>query len=163
MKKVKSWMSFGILMGLLSLPSLAGAAPTGAPLTVSLPNVNLDSSVPISTVIVQPVTTTNIDPSLNYIGFQADFTFDSSVISFMAPVVQAAGLTGSGWTVAGNILPNPPTGIRTLRVSAFVNDGLTPLSGAGVLYNLRMIRVSSCAGCDHDTGLAASARRFSLH
>ena len=126
----------------LLMGGIVSAAPNGTSITVGLPTLSMDTSVPITTVIVQPITTTNIDPSLNLIGFQGDFTFDSTVCSFMAPVVQAAGLTGTGWTVSGNVLPGPGP-IRTLRVSAFVNDGLTPLSGAGTLYNLRMIRVSS--------------------
>src|SRR6266571_2445203 len=61
-------------------PPLPFAAPQGAPLiTVSLPTDNLDNSVPISTVIIEPVMTTLIDPTttggLNYVGFQGDFLF----------------------------------------------------------------------------------------
>jgi hypothetical protein len=123
--------------------SLGTPTPTPTPaITVSLPSDTLDNSVPIATVFSEPVVTTNIDASLEYIGFEGDFTFDETVVTFSDPFVEQAGLTASGWTVAGNILPGPGP-IRTLRVSAFVNNGTTALSGSGVLYNLRMLRVSS--------------------
>src|SRR6476619_7983898 len=41
-----------------------------APITVSLPIDSLDVSVPFPTVFIKPVTTTNIDSILNYVGFQ---------------------------------------------------------------------------------------------
>src|SRR5438552_1212339 len=99
MRTTKIWMLFAVMLGMLSAQTKA--APSGSGITVTLPTVSLDTSVPSSTVIVQSIMTTNIDPSLNYIGFQGDFTFDSSVVTFPNPVVQAAGLTGSGWTVSG--------------------------------------------------------------
>src|SRR5450432_4194191 len=63
------------------LPLGPGPTPTPSPvpITVSLPIASFDTSVPIATVIIQPVNTTNIDPSLNYVGFQGDLTFDSAV------------------------------------------------------------------------------------
>src|SRR5262245_33433481 len=67
------------------------ALPNGA-IVVALPNAMLDVSVPSSTVILQPVTTTNIDAGLNYIGFQGDFLFDSNIVTFTAPFVSADGL-----------------------------------------------------------------------
>ena len=95
--------------------------PTGG-VTVSLPIDTFDTSVPIGNQIIQPVTTTNIDVSLNYVGFQGDFTFNETVATFPAPFVQTAGLTGGGnWNVTANVLPGPGP-IRTLRVSAFALD-----------------------------------------
>ena len=121
-------------------------APAGG-VTVSLPIANFDTSVPINTQIIQPVTTTQIDASLNYVGFQGDFTFNETVCTFPAPFVQAAGLTGGGnWNVTANVLPGSGP-IRILRVSAFAQD-FVPLNGSGVLYNLRMLRVSSTPGAN---------------
>src|SRR5690242_11626418 len=68
-------------------------APAGvpAPITVSLPTQGFDNSVPSSTVIIEPVTTTLIDSTTsggtNLVGFQGDFTFDSAVITFDDPFV----------------------------------------------------------------------------
>ena len=160
-----SWKSVTLAVTaslLMSGVASAQPTPTPAPVTVSLPIASLDNSVPIATVIIQPVVTTNIDPSLNYIGFQGDFTFDETVVTFSTPFVEAAGLTATGWTVAGNILPGPGP-IRTLRVSAFSNDGFTPLNGSGTLYNLRMLRVSSTPGASTALTWAAGPEQLSLH
>src|SRR5262249_46486585 len=54
-------------------------------ISVSLPVDTMDPSVPSSTVLIKPVICSNIDSNLNYVGFQADFTFDSSVVSFASP------------------------------------------------------------------------------
>ena len=63
--------------------------PTPQPVKVTLPTDSFDTSVASSTVIIKPMITTSIDPSLNYIGFQADFFFDSAVIGFASsPVVE---------------------------------------------------------------------------
>src|SRR5205823_5942605 len=101
--------------------------------------------------------TSNIDASLHYVGFQGDFTFDETIITFPIPPMQKAGLTGGNWTVTGNILPGPGP-IRTLRLSAYVNDYPpgTPLSGSGTLYELRMLRVSSTPGASTALTWAAS-------
>src|SRR4029079_4512964 len=101
-------------------------------ITVSLPvdSTSFDVSQNITTVIIEPVNSTNIQASLNYIGFQGDFTYNPAVVSFSTPPAAAAGLTGSGWTVSANTLPGPGS-LRTFRVSAFSNDGVTPLSGSG--------------------------------
>ena len=74
------------------------------------------------------------------VGFQGDFTFDERIVTFQSPPVQKAGLTGGNWNVSGNVLPGAGP-IRTLRISAYSND-LTPLSGSGTLFELRMTRVS---------------------
>ena len=94
--------------------------PSAAPVTVSLPTDTFDNSVPISTVIVEPVVVTNIDASLNYVGFQGDFSFDETVATFANPPMQSGGLTGGNWNVTGNVIPGPGP-IRTARVSAFSN------------------------------------------
>jgi len=52
-------------------------------------------------------------------------------------------LTGGDWNVSGNVLPGAGP-IRTLRISAYSND-LTPLSGSGTLFDLRMTRVTKAA------------------
>ena len=117
------------------------------PITVSLPIDTFDTSVPSATVIIEPVTTTLIDPprGLNYIGFQGDFTFDSAVVTFATPQVQPAGLTATNWNVSANILNTGPGTLKTLRISAFSLD-FTPLNGMGTLFNLRMLRVSNTPG-----------------
>src|SRR2546429_178944 len=79
--------------------------PQGTGITVSLPVDTMDVSVPISTVIIEAVVTTNIDSSLNYVGFQGDFTFDSTVVTFANPPAQKAGLSGGNLNVSGNNLP----------------------------------------------------------
>lgn len=134
-----------------------GAGPRQA-ITVSLPTASLDNSVPISTIIPEPVSTTTIDAALNLVGFQGDFSFDETVITFATPPVQNAGLTAGNWNVSGNIIPGPGP-IRTLRVSAFSND-FTPLSGSGTLYNLRMLRVSSTPGANSPLIWAADPNNF---
>jgi hypothetical protein len=103
---------------------------------VALPNVAVDSS---KTAFTAEVVTSMIDPRNNLVGFQGDIIFDSSVVSFKTPPVEAAGLTGTNWQVSANILPGSGP-IRTLRVSAVSLD-FTPLSGSGTLFELRMTRV----------------------
>ncbi len=115
------------------------------PVTVSLPSDSFNTSVPSSTVIIEPVVTTLIHPSLGYTGFQADFIFDSAVVSFSSPFAQPAGLTGTNFNVSANILNTGPGTVKTLRISAFSLD-LTPLNGSGLLFNLRMLRVSGTPG-----------------
>ena len=127
-----------------SLPPLPRGGATPPPI-VTLPSDLLSSAVPIANVIPEPVTTTAIDPTLDYVGFQGDFTYDSAVVSFSPPFVQAAGLTAANWTVSATIINSGPGTIRTLRVSASSNDS-TPLNGAGTLFELMMLRVSSNTG-----------------
>src|SRR4029077_14712804 len=87
-----------------------------------------------------PVVTTAINPSSNLVGFQGDLTFDERVVTFQNDPVQKAGLTAGNWNVAGNVLEGPGP-IRTLRVSAYATD-LTPLSGAGTLFELNIVKVN---------------------
>ena len=114
---------------------------------VSLPVATIDTSV---TDFTQPVVTSVINATDNLLGFQGDFTFDETVVTFDpdAPV-QAAGLTGgtgaNSWTVVGNVLAGAGP-IRTLRVLGYVTNGVTRLVGSGTLYQLNMIRVSSTPG-----------------
>ena len=109
---------------------------------VSLPVATINTSV---TNFTQPVVTSAINGADNLVGFQGDFTFDSSVITFQSTPVSGAGLTGGNWNVTGNVFGAGT--IKTLRVSAFSND-FTPLSGSGTLYNLNMTRVSSTPGAN---------------
>src|SRR5689334_10466014 len=77
--------------------------------TVSLPNDSLYTAVPIDTIVIEPVITTAITPTLDemgnctdncFIGFQGEFTYDSSVIDFPPGIIPgAAGLTANGWDV----------------------------------------------------------------
>jgi hypothetical protein len=110
---------------------------------VSLPDVEVDPSV---TDFVVAVTTTTINPGDQLIGFQGDFTFDERVVTFQDPPVAQAGLTAGNWSVDGNVLPGDGP-IRTLRISAYSVD-LTPLSGAGTLFNLNMTRVDGAPGAN---------------
>jgi hypothetical protein len=129
-------------------PSQTAAADDGTsegevPVTVaalSLPNVAVDAFV--TNFIVQ-VTTTAIDAKNKLVGFQGDFTFDESVVTFQSEPVQKAGLTAGNWNVSGNVLDGAGP-IRTLRISAYSND-FAPLSGSGTLFELRMTRVSQAA------------------
>ena len=107
---------------------------------VALPEVAVDRS---KGNFIAAVKTTAIDAKDKLIGFQGDFTFDERVVTFQSQSVQKAGITGGNWNVSGNVLPGPGP-IRTLRISAFSND-LTPLSGSGTLFELRMISVSKAA------------------
>ena len=138
--------------------------PTPQPITVSLPIDTFDTSVPIATVIIEPVLTTLIDPAttagLNYVGFQGDFTFDSAVVSFVTPgQVQKAGLTAGDWNVSSNILNTGPGTLKTLRISAFSND-FTPLNGAGTLFELKMLRMSGTPGNTCPLVWAAAPQNF---
>jgi hypothetical protein len=110
--------------------------------TVALPEAALDqtrSNFPTA------VTTKGIAPEDRLIGFQGDFTFDERVVTFQSEPVQKAGLTAGNWNVSGHVLDGPGP-IRTLRVSAYSIDTVTPLSGSGTLFQLNMIRVSKAAG-----------------
>src|SRR5215831_13753404 len=144
-----------VTLAVLGSMLISGAAfgqtptPSATPVTVSLPIDTLDTTVPDSMVVPMPVNTTDIDSNLNYVGFQADFNFDETVLTFGSPPVMNAGLTGGNWNVSGNVIPGGGP-MRTLRVSAFSND-FTPLSGSGMLYQIRMLRVSGTPGAS--TGL----------
>jgi hypothetical protein len=108
---------------------------------VSLPTATIDTSV---TNFTQPVVTSAINASDGLVGFQGDFTFDETVVTFQSSPVSAAGLTANNWNVLGNVIPGGGP-IRTLRISAFSND-FNPLSGSGTLFNLNLTRVSSTPG-----------------
>ena len=103
---------------------------------VELPDVAVDQSKGSS---ITAVRTSEIDAKNKLIGFQGDFTFDESVVTFQNPPVQKAGLTAGNWNVSGNVLAGVGP-IRTVRISAFSND-FTPLSGKGTLFELRMTPV----------------------
>ena len=117
---------------------------------VSLPTNTISTSV---TTFTEPVVTSAINAANNLIGFQGDFTFDSSVVTFQSTPVSSAGLTASNWNVTGFVQAGGGP-IRTLRISAFSND-VTPLSGSGILFSLNMLRVSSTPGAN--TALAWAA------
>jgi hypothetical protein len=132
--------------------------PTPTPVVVamvSLPIATVDTSV---TNFTQPVVTSTINAANNLIGFQGDFTYDETVVTFQSPPVSSAGLTASNWNVTGAVQPGGGP-IRTLRVSAFSND-FTPLSGSGTLYNLNMTRVSSTPGASTALTWAAPPNNF---
>lgn len=132
-------------------------SPTGPTTEVkqaapSSPLVESSVSLPIATVATPTVTNFNLTINVSdttgqsYIGFQGDFTFDSSVVTFQATPVTASGLTASGWSASGNVIGAGT--IRTLRVIIDANspDGTTFLTGAGTLCRLNMTRVSSSVG-----------------
>jgi hypothetical protein len=121
--------------------------------TVSLPVANVSTNVSVFTL---PVATTNINSADNLIGFQGDFTFDSSVVSFQATPASPAGLTATNWNVSGNVLGSGT--IKTLRISAFSTTS-TPLSGSGILFNLNFTRVGN-AGATTTLQWAASPNNF---
>src|ERR1051325_3654744 len=112
-----SWkfVVFAVLGSMLISGAAFGQTPTpsGTPITVSLPIDTLDTSIPNTTVVPKPVNTTNIDSSLHYVGFQADFNFDETILTFGTPPVMNAGLTGGNWNVSGNVIPGGGP-IRTL-------------------------------------------------
>ena len=61
-------------------------APAGLPgITISLPIDTIDTSVPSTTILLKPVNATQINAAQNLVGFQGDFVFDSSVVSFTTP------------------------------------------------------------------------------
>jgi hypothetical protein len=121
--------------------------------------------LPVATVdtatnnFTAPLTASTINGTDNLIGFQGDFTFDETVVTFQSPLVAAGGLTATNWTVAANVLPGGGP-IRTLRVSAFSNDGITPLSGSGTLFTLNLTRVSSTPGASTPLVWAATPNDF---
>ena len=101
------------------------------------------------TDFTQPVVTSAINAADHLVGFQGDFTFDETVVTFDpdAPV-SAAGLTGGNCNSdrVGNVLPG--AGRRSGRCAywASSNDASHRLSGSGTLFNLNMTRVSSTPG-----------------
>ena len=124
--------------------------PTPSPTPTPTPILNVTVALPVATIdtstfnFTKAVTASTIDSTDDLVGFQGDFTFDSTVVTFQNPAMTAAGLTASNWNVAGILLAGSGP-IRTLRISAFSND-FTPLSGSGTLFNLNMTRVSSTPG-----------------
>lgn len=129
--------------------------PSQTSAAVTLPNVAVGASV---TNFIAQVTTTAMDTGDNLVGFQGDFTFDESVVTFQSSPVQKAGITSGNWNVSGNVLPGSGP-IRTLRIAAYSND-LTPLSGSGTLLELSMTRVSSSSGASTALTWSASPANF---
>jgi len=143
-------------------PPTPTPTPTPGSLIVSLPTDNFDVSVPIQNVFIEPVTTTFIDPSLHYVGFQGDFTYDSAVIGFPTSggIVQRAGLTSDPlWNLSASILSTGPGTIKTLRFS-FLRQDFGPLNGFGTLFELRMFRVSNTPGAASALNWALGANQF---
>lgn len=122
---------------------------------VSLPTASITTSV---TDFSQAVTTSTINSSDNLVGFQGDFTFDETIVTFQSTPVSGAGLTATNWNVSANVIPGPGP-IRTLRISAFTND-FTPLSGSGTLFNLNLTRVSNSSGASTPLTWAAAPNNF---
>lgn len=101
--------------------------------TLSLPNISIS---PKSRNLVIPIKVSYVGSKSKIVGFQGDFTFDSSLITFDSMPVQKAGLTAGNWTVAGNVISSRGN-LKTLRISAFAND-LKPLISSGTLFELRV-------------------------
>jgi hypothetical protein len=118
-----------------SLDMATGAGEVTA--TVALPEVVMDQAKSNFSAVV---TAKGIAAEDRLIGFQGDFTFDERVVNFQSEPVQKAGLTSGNWNVSGHVLDGPGP-IRTLRVSAYSIDTVTPLSESGTLFQLNMIRV----------------------
>ena len=123
--------------------------PTPSPTPTPPPIVSVIVSLPVATIapsvtnFTQPVMASTIDAADNLVGFQGDLSFDSSVVSFQSPPVSPSGLTTNNFNVSGVILSNGPGPIKKVKIFAYVNDFVTPLSGAGTLFTLNMMRVSS--------------------
>jgi hypothetical protein len=138
--------------------------PASTPTPTSTPGLVAPVSLPVATIdtsltnFVQPVVTSTINVSDNLVGFQGDFTFNSSILTFQNPPVSGAGLTGTNWNVSANILPGGGP-IRTLRISAYSND-FTPLSGSGTLFQLNLTKVSNTPGANTALTWAASPNDF---
>src|SRR5262249_39456957 len=99
--------------------------------TVSLPNAVVGTNL---TNFTLPLTlSANTAP---FISFDLHFTFNTAVVGFQATPVSAAGLTASGWSVAGNVVGNE------LRISGFATTA-TPVSGTGTLLNLNFTRLGA--------------------
>lgn len=140
------------------------AAQTITSVSPTAPAVESSISAPVSSVgtnvvstFLVPVTTTDTTGK-NYIGFQADFTFNENIVNITAAT--ATGLTASNWSVSGNLQPDTTPPIRTFRFIGNVNDGSTALVGAGVLLNLTVTRVSSVVGQVSPLTWAAAANGF---
>src|ERR1044072_228287 len=126
-----SWLwSFFLIIFALFAPSqtVTNLTPTtilSGDIMVSLPVTNMDTSVPATTIILQPVTTAGIDPSLNYIGFQGRFTFDSAMVDFAYPATEITGLTGGNgaWEVLLNTSSTGTGTLKTATISAS-NSGI---------------------------------------
>src|SRR4029077_10591429 len=113
-------------------------------------------------VVLMPVTTTFIDsttPPGGLVGFQGDFTFDSSVITFASPFTQRGGLTSDpNWNVSANILGTGT--IRTLRISAFMGS-FTPIAGGpDKLFDLRVQSTNASGSTPLNWALCATGSEF---
>lgn len=127
----------GFAHGLERASGVNAVVPLVTLTEVFLPEMAIDSAISMFTAAAN---TSAIDASEHLIGFQGDLTFDERVVAFEDVPVQRAGLTGGNWNVSGNVLAGEGP-IRTLRVSAYSND-FVPLSGAGTLFEMRMINIS---------------------
>jgi hypothetical protein len=107
-------------------------------ITVTLPEMTSDQS---KSSLIGAVKVSAIDPDSRLVGFQGDMTFDERVVNFENQPVQNAGLTAGNWNVSANVLPGKGP-MRTLRISAYSTD-FAPLSGAGTLFELRMVRANN--------------------
>jgi len=128
-----------------------------APSTVATVSLPIDSIGTNVTNFTLAVTTSNISAADNLVGFQGDFTFDSSVVTFQGTPASPAGLTATNWNVSGNILGAGT--IKTLRLSAFSTTS-TPLSGSGTLFNLNFTRVSNSINDTTQLTWAAAPNNF---
>lgn len=130
----------------------AQGSQSSAPMTIAAPAVEASVSLPVASVGTNVVGTFSLPIPVtdttgkNYIGFQADFTFNQTIVNITAAT--ATGLTASNWSVSGNLLPDTTPPIRTFRFIGNVNDGDTPLTGAGALINLTVTRVSNSPGAN---------------
>ena len=123
------------------------SAPPPVQITVSLPTATVNTATSNFTL---PVLTSLVDPVDRITGFQGDFTFDSSVVTFQSTPVSPAGITASNWNVSANVLGTGT--IKKLRITARVSNPnvFIFLSGTGTLFNLNMHRQSSVIGAASD-------------
>jgi hypothetical protein len=149
-------------------PSAAeGITPKRAPAAGTYTKKAVETKVALPERVIEgaaetfavPVTTTRLDAEEKLVAFQGDFTFDSSVVNFETPAVARAGLTAVGnWSLMANVLGKGK--IKTLRVSCLGLDGQAVLAGEGVLFELRMRRVSGKSGASTSLNWSAAPDNF---
>ena len=91
------------------------------PVLIATTRKNEDATTTV-TDFTQPVTTSNINTADNLVGFQGDFTFDSSVVTFQSPPVSKAGLTAGNW----NIWASPGRAVTNCAFASMTSS--TPLA-----------------------------------
>jgi hypothetical protein len=133
------------------------------PISVIAPTFTMDIADGFG-INEQTVSVSNVDPALQYNGFQGDLIFDSAIAEpFLIhgnPVARGGLTSNSPWNVSGVVLNSGPGTLKTLRISAFGNTVDNVINGSGPLFVIHWKRVSSTVGQSAPVTWAPSPNDF---